>query len=63
MLSQVSNPEPHEQLERIFYALPLGIDEPLCARPLGKNQYEVLSIPFLTANLNVKDTVCASKFG
>lgn len=57
MLSQVSNPEPHKQLERIFYALPLSIDEPLWARPLGENQYEVRSIPILTPNLNFKDIV------
>jgi len=57
MLSQVSNSEPHEQLERIFYALPWGIDEPLWAKPLGESQYEVRSIPFLADNLNFKDTV------
>ena len=57
MSLQVSGTESDEPLERIFYALPYGIDEGLWAKPLGKDQYELRSIPLITPNLNFKDVV------
>jgi len=57
MSLQASGTDTDEQLERIFYALPYGIDEGLWAKPLGKGQYEVRSIPLITPNLNFKDVV------
>src|SRR5258707_9829546 len=57
MSLQVSSTESDERLERIFYALPYGIDEGLWAKPLGKGQYELRSIPLITPNLNFKDVV------
>src|SRR5689334_24038855 len=57
MSMQVSGTESDERLERIFNALPYGIDEGIWAKPLGEGEYEVRSIPLLTPNLNFKDVV------
>src|SRR5215470_12700495 len=57
MSTQVSGTESDERLEKIFKALPYGIDEGVWGKPLGEGQYEIRSIPFLTPNLNFKDVV------